>query len=353
MRIGIANSTPMAVVALRYALTMRPQHKVAWVARDGEDAVAMCAKDTPDLLLMDLPLPGLDGVQATNRIMENTPCPILIVTSSVDANTGAVFDAMGRGAIDAVDIPVIEKDIGASAAQFLHKIDTIAKLVGTRRFAPTRGASSDITLTGTWPPCKRERLVAIGASAGGPMALTRLLSGLPQDFPASIVIVQHVDARFAPGMADWLTRTAGLQVRVAREGDRPEPGTVLLAGTNDHLVFKGPDRLGYAAEPRDHPYRPSVDVFFESLGAMWIGEAIGVLLTGMGRDGAEGLKVMRNKGYYTIAQDASTSAVYGMPKAAASLGAAVDILPLDRIAPRLIDTLRFQPGLCGGKGQSA
>jgi len=167
------------------------------------------------------------------------------------------------------------------------------------------------------------------------------LSVLPKTFPAAIVIIQHVDEQFAPGMADWLSGNSQLPVRVAKEGDRPAAGTALLAGTNDHLVFKTSGRLGYSGEPRDLPYRPSVDVFFESLSELWPGDAVGVLLTGMGRDGAQGLKRMRNKGHYTIAQDEATSAVYGMPKAAATLGAAVDILPVDRIAQRLVEIFSY------------
>ena len=167
-----------------------------------------------------------------------------------------------------------------------------------------------------------------------------MLSGLPADFPAAIVIVQHVDERFAQGMAEWLSRHCALPVRVAKEGDRPTAGNVLLAGTNDHLTFKTAERIGYTPEPRSQAYRPSVDVFFASIGALWPGEAVGVLLTGMGRDGALGLKALRDKGCYTIAQDQATSTVYGMPKAAASLGAAVDVLPLERIAAKLTDTFK-------------
>jgi len=186
---------------------------------------------------------------------------------------------------------------------------------------------------------EREKLVAIGASAGGPNALARVLADLPATFPAAIVIIQHVDERFAAGMAEWLTRVSPIAVEVAREGDRPRMGTALLAGTNDHLVLKGAVRLGYTPEPRNQAYRPSVDVFFESVGAQWTGEAVGVLLTGMGRDGAKGLKALRDRGCYTISQDESTSAVYGMPKAAANMGAAVDILPLELIGSRLVETL--------------
>lgn len=338
MKIGIVNDQPMALEALRRVLALRPDHSVIWAARDGAQAVSLCARETPDLVLMDLVMPGMDGVEATRQIMGATPCAILVVTSSVGANAARVFDAMGHGAIDAVDTPVLGGgDLQEGAAVFLRKLDTVAKLVGTRRFIPSADSFND-----TWIITRQERLVAIGASAGGPAALTAVLSGLPKDFPAAVVIVQHVDARFAEGMADWLSRNSAVPVRVAKEGDRPAAGTVLLAGTNDHLRFISAERIGYSAEPRDLAYRPSVDVFFASVGVHWTGEAVGVLLTGMGRDGAKGLKTLRDKGHYTIAQDQASSTVYGMPKAAASLGAAVDILPLARIAPRLVDTFRHK-----------
>ncbi len=338
MKIGIVNDLAVALEALRRVLELRPDHAVIWAARDGAQAVALCRRETPDLVLMDLIMPGMDGVEATRQIMAGTPCAILVVTASVGANAARVFDAMGYGAIDAVDTPVLGRgDLQESAAAFLHKIDTVAKLVGTRRFIPSADTFND-----TWTITRRERLVAIGASAGGPAALTAVLSGLPKNFPAAVVIVQHVDERFAQGMADWLGRDSALPVRVAKEGDRPAAGLVLLAGTNDHLRFISPERIGYTSEPREQAYRPSVDVFFASVGEHWPGEAVGVLLTGMGRDGAKGLKTLRDKGHYTIAQDQATSTVYGMPKAAAVLGAAVDILPLQRIAPRLVDTFKHK-----------
>jgi two-component system response regulator WspF len=136
-------------------------------------------------------------------------------------------------------------------------------------------------------------------------------------------------------MADWLGAQCALPVRLARDGDRPIPGTVLLAGTNDHLSFADATRMRYTGQPIDYLYRPSIDVFFESVVQYWRGEAVGVLLTGMGRDGAIGLKAMRDRGHLTIAQDQATSAVYGMPKAAAAIDAATAILPLDRIAARI------------------
>ena len=204
------------------------------------------------------------------------------------------------------------------------------------RIRDTGGAPADNTSSYRAP---HTALVAIGASAGGPAALATVLGGLPGNFPAAIVIIQHVDDKIAPGMAEWLRQYSALPVRLAAEGDRPVAGTIFLAGTSDHLTLKAPDRLGYTAEPRDFVYRPSVDVFFQSVSRLWRGEAIGVLLTGMGRDGAVGLKALHSQGRYTIAQDEASSAIYGMPKAAAMLGAAVDVLPMESIAQRLVDVL--------------
>ena len=179
-------------------------------------------------------------------------------------------------------------------------------------------------------------LVAIGASAGGPPALAALLRALPSGFPAAVVLIQHLDQQMSAGFAEYLGLHSSIPVRIAADGDRLTPGMALLAGTNDHLVLKSRYRVGYTKEPADYLYRPSVDAFFDSMTRVWRGPAVGVLLTGMGRDGAAGLKRLRNEGHHTIAQDQQTSAVYGMPKAAAALDAAVDVLPLDQIAPRLI-----------------
>jgi len=334
MKIGIVNDLPMAAEALRRVIALAPEHQVVWIAKDGAEAVELCAKRKPDLVLMDLIMPGMDGVEATRRIMASTPCTILIVTVSVESNASRVFDAMGYGALDAVDTPALGSgDLLAGAGPLLAKIATIGKLIGDS-IGP-RNATKPMRTS----PTSQQALVAIGASAGGPAALAVVLAGLPRRFPAAIIIVQHVDERFAAGMAEWLCQHSALPVRLAKEGDHLSPGTVLLAGTGDHLALRAADRLGYTPEPRDYAYRPSVDVFFHSVGRLWPGKAIGVLLTGMGADGALGLKALRAKGHFTLAQDEASSAVYGMPKAAAAANAAVEILPLKCIAPKLVDTL--------------
>lgn len=330
MRIGIVNDMPLAVEALRRALMQAPEHKVIWIAEDGAQAVKLCAKDTPDLVLMDLLMPVMDGVEATRRIMAETPCMILLVTVSVQKNSFRAFEAMGYGALDVVNTPTLGTSSSEMiAAPLLTKINSIKKIFDNRHLMD-RVPVSSITL-----PIEQKKLVAIGASAGGPAALAKVLSGVPEGFPAAIVIIQHIDEKFIPQMAKWLDQQSPLPVRLATEGEHPKDGAILLAGTNDHLTFKTATSMGYSHEPSDYVYRPSVDVFFKSICKFWTGKAIGVLLTGMGRDGAIGLQAMRQKGHHTIAQNQESSAVYGMPKAAVALNAAIDILSLDQIAHRL------------------
>ena len=337
MRIAIVNDGLLAAEALRRVIARAGVHDVAWIAQDGEEAVARCQHDRPDLILMDLFMPRMDGVEATRQIMATKPCAIIVATAKVEDHTGKVFEAMGAGALDAVSVPVMT-DSGDldGAKEVLAKIETINRLVGSPK-------KQKVSVPTTPPirrlPSSRVNLVAVGSSAGGPTALTTLLAALPADFPAAIVIVQHVDKQFTEGLTTWFATHTKLQVRVAQEGDSLQPGVVYLAGRDRHLVLSTPSQLGYVAQPTDSSYCPSVDVFFKSLASNWRGRAVGVLLTGMGRDGAEGLKALREAGHYTIAQDKRTSAVYGMPKAAVELDAAREILALDKIAPRLTNIL--------------
>ena len=336
MRIAIVNDLAMAAEALRRVLMSVPGYQLAWIAGTGADAVERCRQDTPDLILMDLMMPHMDGVETTRRIMAQTPCAILIVTATVEGQSAKVFEALGAGALDVVQTPVLagrDQLQGASALKF--KIDSIGSLIFRENGQkPPNGVATEelARSSGT-----RRLLVAIGASAGGPGALAKILGSLPRDFPGAVVIVQHVDAQFVPSMAEWLNDHSGVCVRVARNGDRPQANTALIAGTNDHLVFVDSQSLGYTPEPRDRYYRPSIDIFFESVVRCWRGRAAGVLLTGMGKDGAKGLKAMRDAGCLTIAQDSATCVVYGMPKAAIELDAAAKILPVEAIANGLIE----------------
>ncbi len=332
MRIAVVNDLAIAVEVLRRAVTAGG-HEIAWIARDGAEAVENCMADTPDLVLMDLIMPVMDGVQATAAIMQRCPCAILIVTATVSGNAGKVFDAMGCGALDATGTPVLGP-AGALAGMdlLLEKIATIGKLLG-------KPGGQRQTVIGSAIP----RLVAIGSSTGGPKALASVLSALPRRPDYSTLVVQHVDLQFAAGLADWLAEQTEMRVVIACEGMAVEAGVVFLAATNDHLVVGSDLALHYTVEPRDQVYRPSVDVLFESVRQRWRHPGVAVLLTGMGRDGAAGLLGLRLAGWHTIAQDAETSVVYGMPRAAAEIGAAIEILPIDSIGPAILQRLETAP----------
>jgi two-component system response regulator WspF len=331
VRIGIVNDMVLAVEALRRALSLDSRHEVIWAAKDGTQALALSETQKPDLILMDLIMPNMGGVEATRQIMADKPCPILVVTANVGANANLVFEAMACGALDAIDTPPLGAgDLRKNAAPLLNKIENIRQ-----RIAQDKTVRLDDEAAASVPPACPPGLIAIGASAGGPGALAIVLAGLPKNLNAALVIVQHIDEVFVNGMAEWLHQHSAIPVRLAKEGDRLQADMALLAGAGGHLVLKNSTQLGYASEPRDSVYKPSIDVFFGSISKHLRGNAVGIVLTGMGADGARGLKALRDKGHRTIAQDQATSMVYGMPKAAVTLGAAVDILPVQAIAPKL------------------
>ncbi len=337
MNIAIVNDMAMAVEVLSRIVRSVPDYRVIWTAANGAEAVERCRAATPDLILMDLFMPVLDGAHATRRIMAETPCPILVVTATVDGQVGAVFDALGAGALDAVATPSVGPTGAADgAATLLAKIRSLATLAGTP--AGSRRASGAIQHT-SGSPASTRCVIAIGASAGGPAAVATILEKLPRSLSAPVIVLQHVDPQFIDSMARWLGQQCPLPVRVAERGDRLVDGTVLLANATGHLVYRATSGLDYVPAP-PATYQPSIDAFFQSLAAHWTGAAIGVLLTGMGRDGATGLRALRKAGAHTIAQDQASCVVYGMPKAAAELGAAVLVLPLDAIGPHLMTMVR-------------
>jgi two-component system, chemotaxis family, response regulator WspF len=330
MRIAIVNDMRMAVEALRRVILSVPDYQIAWIAADGEDAVRQCRADPPDLILMDLIMPRMDGAEASRLIMRDSPCAILVVTATVEGHSSKVFEAMGWGALDAINTPVLDMSgEPGRGSELLAKIAMLSKLIG-KSPTPSLGPRMMIADNGHQHP--DFPLIAIGASTGGPAALARVLSALPPALHAAITIVQHVDELFAPGLASWLAKESSRDVRTIRANDRPNPSVVQIASTNGHLLLRPELTFTYSAEPEDYYYRPSVNVFFDTVARWWPVTAIGVLLTGMGTDGAEGLLAMRRSGWHTITQDQATCVVYGMPKAAARMDAAVEILPLDEIA---------------------
>lgn len=326
MRIGIAAADRVAGEALRRALGNAPEHTIAWSVVGGAECIASCRRDPPQLLLLDAAMESPDAPEITRVVMGASPCKILLVTADREATVHRLFLALEQGALDVVAAPSLDLEGTLSGhSPLLKRLALVAKIDGLpRRPAPI--PPSAVPGEGI--------LVAIGASTGGPQALSTLLSALPAGLEASVLVVQHIDAPFAAGLASWLQERARFTVTLAANGDLPTKGVVRVAAADQHLVLTREGRLAYVAEPAEHPHRPSVDVFFESLAAHG-STGIAALLTGMGRDGADGLLKLRQRGWTTIAQDERTSAVYGMPRAAAELGAADHVLPIEAIGPMI------------------
>ena len=291
-------------------------------------------------------MPVIDGVEATRQIMARSPCAILIVTGSMRRNTSKVFEAMGCGALDVVQTPIVSyrQDMKTAAQPLLAKMITVTKFIGKyrkshRKTAKHRKANPDQTRAGaitqqTIRPTRSPELIVIGASTGGPKALAKILSQLPTDFAAAIVVVQHIDRQFTAGLASWLNSQSVLPVALAQAGDRPQLGQVLLAQADGHLVMQGDRTLTYTHDvpATTGPYCPSVDVFFNSVAQRWTTPGKAILLTGMGRDGAAGMGVLRTAGWQTIAESKQSCVVYGMPRVAIENGAASRILAADEIS---------------------
>lgn len=325
MRIAIVNDMTLAVEALRRVISSEPDYTVAWIARDGCEAVQLCREDKPDLVLMDLMMPNLNGVEATHRIMADSPCPILVVTSSVGKMAPEVFEALGAGALDAIGTPVMGPELDGST--LLRKVRQLGRLITQSESSRKTPKPPDRSLGNSGLP-----LVVLGASSGGPRALVQVLRNLPKSLSAAIVVVQHIDYEFVPGLVTWLGAECKRKITPTKSGKQPQPGDVWVAATQKQLSLSKMGQFKHLAGSKDSVYQPSIDVFFESVALNWKGPAIGVILSGMGSDGAKGLHKLRLAGHHTIAQDEKTSTIFGMPKAAVQRGAACEVLPLKEIA---------------------
>lgn len=320
-----------------------PEFEVVAEAADGSEAIELCALHRPDVVTMDMMLPGITGLGATEHIMAHFPTPILVVSSSF--NRGELFrtyDALAAGAVDMIEKPTGEEPPGVWEQAFLSALRIVARVrVITHpraRLGAQRVTSGSIQPRGERAPS----VVAIGASTGGPGALVELLGALPRDFSLPVLVVLHLGLPFAGAFAEWLGKQLGRDVRYAVGGERLATlgGRIVLAPPERHLVVKD-GSLSLSDAPERHSCRPSVDVLFESLASSALG-VVAALLTGMGKDGAVGLLALRRAGALTLAQDEATSVVYGMPREAALIGAASRILPPSRIAGAVVAWSRGQ-----------
>jgi len=354
----VVDDSTVARMHLVHLLESDPQINVIGTVNDGEAALLFLKETRPDVVLMDIHMPGLDGFETTRRIMETQPLPIVICSATTNAREIAItFRALEAGAVACVAKPVgrDHADHEATAAELLQAVKLMSEVRVVRRWAraPQRPQSAQpfpppaLPVVEVPPASGEVVIIGIGTSTGGPPVLQTILAGLPKNFPVPILIVQHIATGFLSGLAEWLNQTTGFQVHIGAYGVVPLPGHVYLAPDGFHLGLGAGGRILLTKEEPENGLRPAVSYLFRSLAGVCGPAAVGVLLTGMGKDGAAELKLMRDRGAITIAQDSESSVVHGMPGEAIALGGATHVLPADRIAGALLNLVTRRNGYKG------
>jgi two-component system chemotaxis response regulator CheB len=337
IRILIADDSELTRVVLRDLLSQDSDIQVICEVSDGRSAVEQTGKLRPDLVIMDVMMPVMDGIEATAEIMAVTPTPILMLSANTDPqDSRSAFAAIKSGALDVMAKPggVVTEAFTQIAKQLIAKVKSLSRIrvIHHYRAQRPRPAQTGLEPPGLVQPAAPRKILAIGASTGGPKAVLQLLQGLPRTLAAAVLVVQHIADGFAPGFADWLDRETALPVRLAGDGSPLQPGQVLIAPNRAHLTVRS-NRVALEDSPPLHNCRPAVDALFNSLAVTpSAAETVAVLLTGMGTDGAVGMQSLQKLGAYTIAQDEASCAVFGMPKTAIERGAVNQVLPLENIA---------------------
>jgi two-component system chemotaxis response regulator CheB len=337
----IVEDSPVVRDFLRHVLSADPEIQVIGTASDGAAALDVVQHQKPDVITMDIYMPKMNGLEATRKIMETHPTPIVIVSSSVVADEVATtFRAIEAGALAAVPRPqgLGHAEHEATAQELVRMVKLMSEVKVVRRWPRHRNGSrvpaaqrADMLRAST-----AIQVVAIGASTGGPLVLQTLLSGLPKDFPVPVLIVQHMAAGFIPGFAAWLAQSTGFPVHVAAADDYLLPSHAYVAPDGAHLRVGMGRRVVLSQDAPKNGVRPSVSYLFQSVAHVFGGSAAGLLLTGMGKDGAEELKLLRDKGAITMVQDRDSAVVYGMPGEAVKLDAAMYVLSPERMVAGLV-----------------
>ena len=341
IKVLIAEDSPVVREFLVYLLGSDPDIRVVGTANDGEQAIAAVKHYRPDVITMDIHMPKMDGLEATRRIMETDPTPIVIVSGSTDPHDVAMtFRSMEAGALAVLRRPagIGHPDHETTARELVQTVKLMAEVKVVRRWPQTRREPA-------LPPAAKTllekipakiKVIAMGASTGGPPVLQTILAMLPKDLPVPVLIVQHMASGFTQGFVEWLARSSGLPVHVAMHGELMLPGHVYVAPDECQMKVEHGGKIVLTKDAPENGLRPSVSYLFRSLAAVYGGDAVAGLLTGMGRDGAEELKLLRDKGAVTFAQDKDSSVVHGMPGEAIRLGAATLVLAPEKIGPVLM-----------------
>ena len=336
IRVVVTEDSAVTRALMTAILEEAPGFELVAAVPDGAAAVDAVARLRPSVVTMDLHMPRLDGVEATRRIMREAPTPIVVVTASSEVDGRMTYDALAAGALS-----VVARPVGPSDARFAARRDALLAelrlMAGVRVVRRIERAESRAPTPPLAPrrPVRPVQVVAIAASTGGPAALYRLLSDLPRDFALPVLVVQHMSEGFIGGLARWLSDAAPRPVQIARDGDVLGPGVVLLAPDGAHLRVTANGTVRLDAGPPIGGHRPAANALFDSVAEAYGDRALGVVLTGMGRDGVDGLARLRATGAVTLAQDAASSAVFGMPGAAVETGAVEQVLALKDLGPTI------------------
>jgi two-component system chemotaxis response regulator CheB len=343
VKVLIVEDSPTARALLVHLLSADPQIDVLGTAANAVEALAFLDNQKPDVITVDINMPGMDGFELTRRIMISRPVPIIIMSATwrMDETT-TILKALETGAVAFLDKPRGADGQSRQVRELLETIKTMAavKLVRRRATAatanPKTGAAPPVTTAATpRSPPPEIRLVAIGASTGGPLVLQAILSRLAKGFPVPVLIVLHIAEGFLPGFVGWLEETTHFPCRIAQQDDRPLPGHAYLAPDNFHMGLGMDGRIELCRGEPHEGLRPSVAHLFQSVAGLFGAQVAAVLLTGMGRDGAQELKLLHDRGALTMAQDQQSSVVFGMPGEAVRLHAATYVLDPERIAAML------------------
>ena len=336
IRVLLVDDSPIALHILQRLLSRSSEIQVVGTAADGREALDLLPALNPDVICTDLHMRGMDGLEFTRAVMNRYPRPILVVSVSVEPNSPNVFRLLEAGAVDVFPKPraILDADHEKLTRELVSKIRVVAGVhVFRRTGVAVRPSPPPPPLS--LPSHAPVAIVAMGASTGGPQALREIFSHLPPDFPVPVLCVQHIGRDFLAGLVTWLAEVSTLPLRQAAQGEIPQAGVVYFAPDGTHTTFDDNGRFDLSSAPPCNGHRPSVTLTLCAVARRFGAEAAGVLLTGMGRDGAEGMAAIAAAGGITIAQDEASCVVYGMPREAVLLGAVEQLLPLEQIAPAL------------------
>jgi len=350
IKVLVVDDSPTARELMVYLLASDQEIQIIGTASNGEEALRAVIKQKPDVVTMDVHMPKMNGLEATRAIMESCPVPIIMVSgSSSDAEMISTFSALEAGALVVLKRPpgVEHPDYAATSRELIQTVKLMSEVKVVKRWSQRKAAIHAVSESSQQefvPSTAKVRLVAMGSSTGGPLVLQKILSKLPRNFPVPIIIVQHITEGFTEGFADWLMETTGIPVRVASHAELMKPGCVYMAPNGNQISVDRFGRIALKKEALEHGHAPSVSYLFRSVAAAYGPNAVGVLLTGMGKDGAAELGLMKERGAITLAQDKESSVVHGMPGEAIALGATTYVMSPEKIAAALTSLTRPSQG---------